>query len=76
MLNTSYQTLYNKAKSLIQKDVYMKFYNETKTLYLKTDVTRIGLGTTLLQTRDNMTCSKDAAPDNTIWRQSHLQVKA
>ena len=66
--NTSSQTLHNKAKSLIQKDVYMKFYNENIPLYLKTDVSGIGLGDTLLQTRDGMTCSKDAAPDKTMLR--------
>ena len=47
----------------------MKFYNETKSLYLETDASRIGLGTALLQTRYGMTCSKDKAPDNTLLRQ-------
>ena len=64
--NTSYQALYDKTKSLIQNDVYMKFYDQTRPLYLETDTSRIELGTALLQTRDGMTCSKDAAPDNTI----------
>ena len=64
----SYQALYNKKKSLIKGDVSMKFYDETKPLYLETDVSGIGLGTTLLQTRDGTTCPKDIAPDNTIVR--------
>ena len=67
-LNASYQAIYNKANLLIQKDVHMKFYDETKPLYLETDESGIGLGATLLQTRDGMTCSKDVAPDNTILR--------
>ena len=46
----------------------MKFYNETKPLCLETDVSGIALGTTLLQTRDGMTCQKDTAPYNTILR--------
>ena len=57
-----------KAKALIQNDVYMKFYNETKPLYFEMDVSGIGLGAALFQTRDGTTCSKDAAPDNTILR--------
>ena len=44
--NTSYQTLYDKAKSLMKDDVCMKFYNETKPPYLETDISGIGLGTT------------------------------
>ena len=46
----------------------MKFYDETKPLYLEMDVSRIGLGATLLLTRDGTTCPKDTAPDNTILR--------
>ena len=46
----------------------MKFYDETKPLYLKTDASGVGLGTALLQTRDGTTCPKDIVPDNTILR--------
>ena len=68
MWNVSYQALYDKTKSLIKADVCMKFYNETKPLYLKTDASGIGLGATLLQARDGTTCPKDIAPANTIVR--------
>ena len=61
-----YQVLYNKVKSLIKDYVCMMFYNETKPLYLETDLSWIGLGTILLQTRDGMTCPRDKVPDNTI----------
>ena len=44
----------------------MKFYDDTKPLYLETDVSGIGLGAALLQLRGNMGCQKDTAPDNTI----------
>ena len=54
----------------------MKFYDETKPLYLETDASRIGLGAALLQTRDGMTCPKDTAPDNTILRPIALASKS
>ena len=68
MWNATYQALYKKAKSLIKADVCMKYYYETKPLYLGTDASGIGLGAILLQTRDGTTCPKDIAPDNTVLR--------
>ena len=66
----------------MKDDVCMKFYNETKPLYLETDASGIGLITTLLQTIDGMTCPRDTAPQNTIlepitsasveWRYSNI----
>ena len=44
----------------------MKFYDNNKPLYLKTDAPGIGLGAALLQLRDNTTCQTHMAPDNTI----------
>ena len=55
-----------KAKFLIKAEMYIKFYDDTKLLYLETDASRIGLGVALLQLRDNTVCQKDTAPDNTI----------
>ena len=43
----------------------MKFYGDTKPLYLKTDASGIDLEAALLQLRDNMNCLKDTEPDNT-----------
>ena len=54
----------------------MEFHDETKPLYLKTDVSEIGLGAALLQTRDGTTCPKDITPDNIFSGPSHLQAKA
>ena len=51
--NESYQQTYNKAKSIIKKDMCMKFYNENKELFLETDASGVGLGAALLQLRDN-----------------------
>ena len=56
--NASYQTYTMRENSLIKDDVCMKFYDEMKPLYLETDASVIGLGATLLQTRDGMTCTR------------------
>ena len=64
--NTSYQQLFMKVKSLIKVDICMKFYNDTKLLYLETDASRVGLGAALLQLYSNTSCHKDMTPDNTI----------
>ena len=44
----------------------MKFYDDTKLLYLKTDASGIGLRAALLQLRDNTACQKGMAPYSTI----------
>ena len=64
--NASYQHIYDKTTSLIKADACMKFYDETKPLYLEIDSSRIGLSAALLQTRDGTSCPKDSTPDNTI----------
>ena len=63
--NASYQALFNKAKSLIKMDMCMKFYADTKPLYLETDAYTIGLGAALLQMHEGTACQKDIEPDNT-----------
>ena len=44
----------------------MKFYDDTKLLYLETDASGVGLGTALLQLHDDTTCQKARVPDNVI----------
>ena len=66
MWNASYQQLFNKAKSLIKAEMCMKFYDDTKALYLETDASGFSLRAALLQLRDNMNCPKDTALDSTI----------
>ena len=64
--NASYQSIFNKAKSLIKSDMCIKFYDDTKPLYLERDASGVGLGAALLQTWEGTTCQKDTLPDNTI----------
>ena len=59
-------TMFAKAKSLIKADLCMKFYDDTKPLYLETGASGVGLGATLLQLHDNTTCQKGMVPDNII----------
>ena len=54
------------TKLLIKSDMCMKFYDDTKPLYLETDTYGVGLGAALLQTQEGTTCQKDTIPDNTI----------
>ena len=44
----------------------MKFYNDTKLLYLETDASGVGLGAALLQLYKGTTCQKDIVPDKAI----------
>ena len=69
----------------------MKFYDDTKPLYLETDASGVSLGAALLQLCDNTACQKGMAPDNTNlcpiafasksltgaeWRYSNIEQEA
>ena len=54
----------------------MKFYDKTKPLYIEMNVSGVGLGATLLQTRSNTSCHKDKAPDNSILRSIAFAIKS
>ena len=43
----------DEANGIIKEDACMKFYDETKTLYIETDAPGVGLGADLLQTRQH-----------------------
>ena len=42
--NAAYQKMFNKAKAIITEDACMKFYDETKPLYIEMDASGVGLG--------------------------------
>ena len=45
----------------------MKFYDDTKPLYIEVDACGVGLGeAALLKTRSGISCPRDEAPDNSI----------
>ena len=68
MLNISHQEIYERAKSLVKENMCMKCYNVRKPLYLETDVSGVGLGATLLQVRDTLSCGYDELSDNAmLW---------
>ena len=46
----------------------MKFYDETKPLYLETDTSGVGLEAALLQTRSSKSCPRDTAADNSTHK--------
>ena len=60
--------MFDKAKSIMKEDTFIKFYDETKPLYIEKDASRVGLGTALLQTRSTNSCHRDEVPDNSILR--------
>ena len=64
--NATYQKVLNKVKAIIKEDVCMKFYDETKPLYIETDASGAGLGTALLETRSNVSSHRDEVLDNSI----------
>ena len=66
MWDTSYQQWYQKAKLLIKVEMFMKFYDDTRPLYLKIDTSRIGLWEALLKLRDNTDCQKGTRQYNPV----------
>ena len=60
--------MFDKAKAVIKEDACMNIFHETKPIYIETDMSRVRLEATLLQTRSNTSCPRDEAPDNSILR--------
>ena len=60
--------MFKKAKAIIKEDACMKFCDETKPHYIETDVSGVGLGPALLQTRSNTNCHRDETLENIILR--------
>ena len=67
-LECAYQKIFDRAKSIIKEDAFMKFYDESKPLNIETDASGVKLGAALLQTRSGTSCPRDEAPNNSILR--------
>ena len=74
--NASYQAIYDKANLLIKAGARMKFYDENKPLYLESDLSGVGFGAILLQTRDGATYQRDTTPDNTTLQPIAFAIKS
>ena len=66
--NKTYQDPHYKAKTLIKQNVCIKFYDDVRPLYLKTDASRVRLGAGLSQVHHGMNCTQEETPDNIILR--------
>ena len=66
--NAIYKKFFDKVKSIMKEDMYMKFNDTAKPLHLKTDTSGVGLGAHLLQTGNGRSCPRDMAQDNNILR--------
>ena len=65
--NAAYQKLFHRVNPIIKADTCMKFYDETKPLYLETDTSGVGLGASLLlQTTNGTSCPRHTAPYSNI----------
>ena len=60
--------IFDKAKSIRKEYACMEFHDETKSLYIGTGASGVGLGAGLLQKRSSASCLRDEAPDNSILR--------
>ena len=67
-LNRTPEELHERAKSLVEEDTCMKYYNVRKPQYLETDTSGKGLDVTLLQVWDTLNCGYVKIPHNAmLW---------
>ena len=68
--------MFDKAKAIIKEDPCMKIYDETKPLYVETDVSGVEFGAALLNKRSNTSGYRDEVPDNGILRPTAFASKS
>ena len=54
----------------------MKYYIVRKLLYLETNALGVGLGATLLQVKDDLSCGYDEAQDNAMFQPTAFASKS
>ena len=60
--NRTYQEIYERVKLLVKGEIFMRYCHVRKWLYLESDASGVGLGTTLLQVREYLDCGHNEAP--------------
>ena len=74
--NGMYHVLYDRAKKIVRKDVFMAFYYVCQHLYMETDPSGVSLEAGLLQVRNSMNCGYDEVPHNATLHPTALTSKA
>ena len=64
---------FNKAKTLVNKDCYLTFYNPNKPPFIETDASKVKLGRSLLQTEEDL--KEYEIEDDTLTLPMAFQLK-
>ena len=72
--NRMYQDLYDRARKIIKKYIYMKFYSTSRPQNVESDFLGVDLVARLLQVRDGMNCWHNKVPNATRCPERVYQI--